>query len=29
MAGGIRGQIGTDEAREDRRGLRALLHFIV
>lgn len=29
MAGGIRGQKGADEARKDRRALRALLHLVV
>lgn len=29
MAGGIRGQKGADEARKDRRALRALLHLFV
>lgn len=29
MAGGIRGQKDADEARKDRRGLRALLHLVV
>ncbi len=29
MAGDIRGQKGADEARKDRRALRALLHLVV